>query len=96
MLRESNRAGGSAEHVKKDLGILMKEMTKSHTTLNTMYTLRENMDGGVLTNNDIRVALLAGATAAGKMKDVIIQSKAITKGQKDNKKRSCRTTQTAH
>ena len=49
MLRESNRAGGSAEHVKKDLG-----------------TLRENMDGGLLANNDIRAALLAGATATEK------------------------------
>ena len=82
MLRQSNRVGGSVEHVKKELAMLMKEMTKSHTTLNTMYTLRENMDGGLLTNNDIRVALLAGATAAGKMKDVVFQSKAITKGQK--------------
>ena len=81
MLRESNRAGGSAEHVKKDLGILMKEMTKSHTTLNTMYTLRENMDGGVLTNNDIRVGLIAGAATTEKMKDVIIQSEATTKGK---------------
>ena len=85
MLRESNRAGGSAENVKKELGVLMKEMTKSHTTLNTMYTLRENMDGGVLTNNDIRVGLLAGATTAEKMKIVIIQSKAITKGKQGNK-----------
>ena len=85
MLRESNRPGGSADNVKKDLGALMKEMTKSHTTLNTMYTLRGNMDGGVLTNNDIRVGLLAGATTAEKMKDVIIQSKAITKGKTGKK-----------
>ena len=82
MLRQSDRAGGSAEHVTKDSAMLMKELAKSHTTLNTMYTLKENMGGGLLTNNDIRVALLAGATAAEQMKDVIIQSKAITKGQK--------------
>ena len=74
-----NCSGGAVEHAKKEFRFLMKELTKSHTIMNTMYTLRENMDGGTLANNDVRTALLGGATTASKSKEVLRQLKALVK-----------------
>lgn len=74
-----NCSGGAVDHAKTELGFLLEDLTKPHTITNTMYTLRENIDGGALTNNDIRTALLGGATTASEFKEVLHQSKALAK-----------------